>query len=526
MEKSLTLSMMLLILGAVSIIAWQKIDIKVLPEEAKPPFVYVNIDHSGVGTSENMEALVTIPVEKALRTLSGVKSIDADSNSKSASFSISMKPGTDMELTTFVINEIIQDLDDKKIIKHKNVKVYRFNPEASAIIKLAIGFSGDSKSRSSLLKKKVLGEFKALPGISKAEIKGAEPLEYRYSVPLKKIQESQVKGSTISKALDIKGKQQSIGFLPLYSYRNLTSMRFRSKVGHLDQVTQSQLKKDQAITLENLSTRKTIDLSRESISHKNGSHSVFIELYQGQGASIFKIEESVKDLLQRLPDLHADLKSIEFEFILNQSQKMSKALDSVFQSLYMAVLITAVVVLIFLRRFMSTLILALVIPFSLLIVVALLHFFGDSLNILTLSGLILSVGLIVDNAIVVIERIEAFRNSGQPPKKAAATAAYDVSVPLLMSTLTTIVIFLPASFIEGGDTFTNMLKSFQKPVIFSLTASYIVALLFVPIASLLQKNVAEKKNRERKSFQGVLPSSEGETTCILSNSGNQWLFST
>ena len=155
----------------------------------------------------------------------------------------------------------------------------------------------------------------------------------------------------------------------------------------------------------------------------------------------------------------------------------------------MAIGITFLVVFIFLRKIGATLIISTVIPVSVLFVVSLIYMKGEvKLNLL---GLI-SIGLIVDNAIVVVEKITQFRSKGLSRVDSASLGANDVAIPLLLSTLTTIIIFLPAAFIDSGDTFTNMLKAFQVPVISALISSYIIALFFVPLGALIGKR--EKGN--------------------------------
>ena len=137
-RKRLSLSLGFLVLFVISAISWMKIPLEVMPKESIEPFLYLQVRPTQPSTVEVNEVNLTIPVENALRTVSGIKSIEATTSSGQINLNLNFKAKTNMDLAVFNIQEGLQELEDLKILNMKNVKIMRFNPQADAIIKLSV----------------------------------------------------------------------------------------------------------------------------------------------------------------------------------------------------------------------------------------------------------------------------------------------------------------------------------------------------------------------------------------------------
>lgn len=458
-----------------------------MPKGTVEPFLFIKVSPKVQGSLEELETSLTMPVERSLRTVSNVIKMKSSTSSSGAGISLNFQPKTNMQMANFSVLEALQELEGAGILDMRKVKIFRFNPEADAILKFTLNVPLSVKDPSNLIKKKLKGALELTNGVAKVDIQGVYPEEFNFEITPSKIFEHKILPNNLSSSLSFENKRASIGEAPLFSKTKSTSIRSTLNIKDLDVVKNKVLKKGTGLTLDKVSTFKKKNKTFVNISHKNGQHTVFVELYQDPSVRIFDFEKNVSNKLATLMEKEKDFKSIKFHFLLNRAKDLKVAIGDVFSSLYIAIFITFLVVFIFLRKIGPTFIISLVIPTSILFVVAIIYSSGHSLNLLSLSGLILSIGLIVDNAIVVVEKIQQLKEEGHDKWVAAGKGAAEVAIPLLMSTLTTVIIFLPAAFIEDGDSFTDMLKAFQVPVISALFASYFIALFFVPIASTLEK---------------------------------------
>ncbi len=486
-KKTLSLSLGFVVLLVISAVCWLKIPVEVMPKEATEPFLYINVKALSQGPAEEIELALTLPVEGAMRTVSNVQSMKTRTNGRGCSVSLNFRPKTDMQLAYFSVQEALQELDGKGILKMKGVKIMRFNPEAEALMKLTASIPIDIEDPNQLINVKLKSILESTPGVAKIEIQGIEATEFQFNISTEKVFEHGLTPEDLSKSLNFQNSMETLGNVPAFSSDRLTSVRSTLTTKDMNKVKGKSLKGGTNLTLDKVAEEKQVDKTTENISRKDGDQTIFIEIFQTPTVSLFDFAKTISDKIDNLWKFDPQFKKIKFVYVINKAQSLKKSMQDVFGSLYMAIGITFIVVFIFLRKIGATLIISFVIPVSVLFVVALIYMKGGSLNLISLSGLILSIGLIVDNAIVVVEKIMQFREKGLSRMDAASVGATDVAIPLLLSTLTTVIIFLPAAFIESGDTFTNMLKAFQVPVISALISSYVIALFFVPVAALIGK---------------------------------------
>lgn len=253
------------------------------------------------------------------------------------------------------------------------------------------------------------------------------------------------------------------------------------------------------ITLGDLADINHIDNSDEIYAKVNGNNAIILSFQKQSTASTAEV---CKDIEQTMKDLENENQDVRFTTLMNQGIYIDLIIGTVLENLFYGAILAIIILFIFLKDYRPTIIIALSIPISLTFAIALMYFTGVTINIISLSGLALGVGMLVDNSIVVIENIYRLLKEGSSLKDACIHGASRVAGAIAASTLTTVCVFLPIVFIEGisKQLFTDM----GLTIGYSLLASLIVALTLVPaMASKMFKNAEPKETKLFDKFAGV-----------------------
>lgn len=244
------------------------------------------------------------------------------------------------------------------------------------------------------------------------------------------------------------------------------------------------------ITLNDLADIELTDNSDEIYAKVNGNNGVILTFQKQSTASTADV---CKDIKSKMETLENNNENVRFTTLMDQGVYIDMIINSVLENLLYGGILAVIILFIFLKDYKPTIIIALSIPISLTFAITLMYFTGVTINIISLSGLALGVGMLVDNSIVVIENIYRLRKEGKSVKEAAVQGAASVAGAITSSTLTTVCVFLPIVFIDGisKQLFTDM----GLTIAYSLVASLIVALTLVPaMASKMFKNTQTKKD--------------------------------
>lgn len=232
-----------------------------------------------------------------------------------------------------------------------------------------------------------------------------------------------------------------------------------------------------------------IDNAGENYAKINGEEGVLISIFKGSTASTSDVAGTCEEAIEKL---EADYEGLEVTPIMNQGDYITMFISSILQSMISGALLAVLVLILFFKDVKPTLVVAFSIPFSVLFAILIMYFSDISINIMTLAGLGLAIGMLVDNSIVVIENIYRIRNHGVAAPRAAVQGAKQVAGPIISSTLTTVCVFLPMIFTTG--LVAELMVPFAMTISYALAASLIVALTVVPTAgSILLKKTKEKR---------------------------------
>lgn len=251
------------------------------------------------------------------------------------------------------------------------------------------------------------------------------------------------------------------------------------------------------VTLEQLADIEMTNNENEIYAKINGNDAVMFSFQKQSIASTGGVSDNIKEQLEKLEQ---EYDGLSFMYLMDQGIYIDLVIGSVLQNLLYGAILAILVLFIFLRDIKPTIAVALSIPVSLTFAITLMYFTGVSINIISLSGLALSVGMLVDNAIVVIENIYRLRNKGMEIKEAAITGAKSVAGAIFASTLTTICVFLPIVFVEGIT--RQLFQDMALTIGYSLLASLFVALTVIP--AMTSKLFKEEKKVEQKTFDKII----------------------
>lgn len=253
------------------------------------------------------------------------------------------------------------------------------------------------------------------------------------------------------------------------------------------------------IRLSDVANITTVDNVGDSYMKVNGENGVLISVFKNSTASSSEVSDAVQT---QIADLEKNNPGLDIAIMSDQGASIDNYISTILQSLLLGALLAVVVLALFLRDWKPTLVVAFSIPFSVLLALLIMYFTGIDLNVMSLGGLSLAIGMLVDNSVVVMENIYRLRGRGIPAARAAVQGAKQIAGAVLASTLTTICVFLPMIFTTGMV--NQMLMPFALTIAYVLCASLLVALTLVPaVSSMILKRYQPKPNKAFEKFQNV-----------------------
>lgn len=356
--------------------------------------------------------------------------------------------------------------------------VFKFDPTMIPITFLGISGEVDLGKLRKLVEKKIQPAIERAEGVASADIIGGLEREIQINLDRKKMDAlglsiQNVIGAVANENLNlpagtIKETQKE------YLLRSLGEFRSVDEIGNIVLVSRSGI----PIYLRDIAEVKDSFKERQSLSRINGKPGVMLMVRKRSGANTVSAVNKVKKELSNLKKILPE--GIGIQIIMDQSESIKKSIGNLGTVAWQGALLAILVILFFLRDFRATLIISLSIPVSIIACFTALFIAGISLNIMTLGGLALAVGMLVDNSIVVLDNIFRHRiEEKEPVRESAAWGTGEVAMPIIGSTLTTIVVFLPIFFVPGIA--RELFKEMALTVVLSLLASLFVAITLVPL---------------------------------------------
>jgi hydrophobic/amphiphilic exporter-1 (mainly G- bacteria), HAE1 family len=481
-NRPVTVLMLFIALIVIGIVSYQGLGLDLLPDMSFP-ISAVMVSYPGVAPEE-IETLITIPLEEAVSTIHRIDTLNSSSQEGSSMVLLSFQWGTNMDIANLEIREKIDQVKSVLPDGASEPTVFKFDPSMMPV--MVLGMSSGQYELHELQKFAldiVKPRLERLEGIARATVSGGLEREILVSVDNEKLRANQLTLDQVVMSLRSENINLPAGTLREGNVDFLirTLGRFKN-IEDIQNVVMSNIMGNQVYLKEIARITDTFK-EQNAIAYINGMPSISFNLQKESGTNTVIVANRVNSALREINDVLPG--DVRMAVAFDSSEFIKKTISEVTNMLLIGAILAMLVLYVFLQNIKSTLIIGLTIPISIIATFTLLYFADLTLNMMTLGGLALGIGMLVDNAIVVLENIFRHRELGEEASLAADQGANEVRDAITASTLTTIAVFLPVVYVSGmaGELF----KTMGLTITFSLLMSLFAALTLIPMLSSRQR---------------------------------------
>ena len=463
-----------LLLGSVS---FGGLSIDLLPDIGTPRITLLTTADTGALAPQEVERLVTAPLENQVQTVSGVRRVTSTSREGMSVITVEFPWGTNLDIATLHIREAVdkvrQDLPDGV----ERPAVLRWDPGSEPVMGLAIAGGGSLGSLREMVEAIVVPRMEQVQGIAGAQVTGGAQREIQVVLDPDKLALYGLTVADVESALERSNVSLQSGNVLQGALRyQVRAMGEFASVAEIADVIVGTDPRRAAVRLSDVGRVAEGIKPRTAGALLDGRQAIGVLLYREAGSNTIEAVDAAGTALEELRRQYPEL---TLEIAFENASFISEAIQSVVQNIAIGSFFAFAILFLFLRDPRNPVLIGLAIPISIVATFVLLYFADISLNIMTLGGLALGAGLLVDNSIVVLENIFRHRQLGEPAEAAARRGTEEVAMAVAAATFTTIAVFLPIAYVHGvaGELFAAQAWT----VTFSLLASLAVSLTVLPM---------------------------------------------
>ena len=481
-RRPVAVSVVALAVALVGWLSWRELPVDLLPD-LQSPTVVVSI-RAGNRPPAEMERLYGERVERQLLTVRGIREVSLVGRSGRLVATVIFDWDTDLDIALVDVQKAVGSIEGEAEVDE--VLVRRFDPRQSPILTLGLlapSGNPDLAELRRLARRQVAPALEQLPGVAEVRVTGGREKEVRVAVDRYRLEAFGVSLAMLESRLASENVDIAAGTLEederIFQVRGLSRFRTPADVAnvvvrYLDDPSGPRNSR-KAIRVADLGTVELVDAEIDHLVLVNGAEGVGLAVYKEAGSNTVGVSAAVQEALD---GLHEDLPGVDVHEVANDAGLVTDALDDLKIAAGAGIVLAVLVLAIFLRSAGATLIVAASVPVSVFTALFFMTFADHSLNIVTLGGLALGAGMLVDNAIVVVESMYRRVGLGDSPVDAAAKGTGQVAGAIVASTLTTCVVFLPVLFVQGLA--ARLIDGIAFTVVVSLLASLAVAVFLIP----------------------------------------------
>lgn len=505
----MVIAILTVILGTVSM---SVLSIEEYPS-VTPPTVAVSSTYTGANAYD-VEESVTRPLEDQLNGVQGMIYIESSSTSAGQSnINVYFEPGYDLDIAAVDVQNKVEAAKPSlpAEVKQQGVKVDKKSPSIVCIIALEGTDEFDGPFLSNYININILDEIKRIPGVGQADNMGEKKYSMRIWLDPDKMKSIGITPMQVIKAVQDQNKQAALGKIgaaPGYKDQKITyTLTADGRLKDAQEFGKVVLKYNSDGSLVYLKDVSEIELGAEKYDWNallNAKPTGLIAIYQLAGANALQIKEAaykkMEELKERFPE------GVDYKIPYDTTKYVEVAIDNVIVTLIVAIFLVVLVIYIFLQNWRPTVIATIAIPVSLIGAFIAMYVTGFSINFLTLFGLILAIGIVVDDVILVVENVETIMmeepslSMPHVVKKAMA----DITGPIIATTLVLIAVFVPVSMMPGIT--GSLYQQFALTISFAVAISSINALSLSPAIAAI---IIKRSSTETKKFKGFEPFNRG-----------------
>lgn len=481
-RRPVTTIMLFVSMVAIGLIASFRLPLEAEPE-ASIPFFFVSLPYAG-STPEEVERNLVRPVEEALATMPGIESMNSRANAEGGSIQVRFSDwDKDIAIAASEARERIDAIRDQLPDDFRRYFVFRWSTSDREAVSLRLTSQVDLTTRADLIERSIKQRLERLPGVARVEVEGVAKQEVLVALDKDRLTAHGVALNALVQQLQAANFSVSAG--------QITEAGQRLRVQPRGELQQLQQLRDLRIDARGtrLSDVADIDLQPQRMDYvrrMDGKPSVGVDIYKERAANLVDLSRAVR---AEITELERDpaMRGVNIEVTDDQGQAVTSSLLALAEAGGIGLLLSVIVLYAFLRHWPSTLMVSTAIPICFIVTLGFMYFVGISLNIISMMGLLLAVGMLVDNAVVVVESIyqEREKYPGKP-WLASIVGTRHVAIALSAGTLCHCVVFLPMMFGEK-NIITIYLSQLAVTISFSLLASWLVAISLIPMLSARMK---------------------------------------
>ncbi|MCF7926650.1 MAG: efflux RND transporter permease subunit [Candidatus Izimaplasma sp.] len=515
-NRAITVFMAVIIVIVFGVVSYTNLTTDLLPS--------LNIPYSVVVTTyptaspEEVEEVVTKPLEETLATITNVKQITSQSSENFSLLFLEFNGDTDMDSAIIEMRENLDGVQATFPDMVGNSRIIKINPDMMPIMQLSVSKEGLSQQElTNYVEEEVLPQLERVPGVASVSASGLYESELQVLLDEEQLTSYNMQLEALYVGLGVPEENRRLldkemisnilkaqNFESPVGYGNIEGINYLIRVGDefdsVEALSSLVIFEFQgipgqfdplSITLADVSEINFVNANDKEYAKVNGENAISISI---QKSSDYATTEVTNELNNILSDINSNDSDTDFTVLLDQGEYIKQATGSVGNNLLMGAVLAIIVLMVFLRSARATFIVGISIPISLLFAIILIYFSNITLNIVSLGGLALGIGMLVDNSIVVMENIFRFKKEGYSNNEAAIEGTKEVAGAIFASTLTTVSVFIPVIFIEGF--IKEIFMQMALTIAYSLVASLIIALTLV--SSISSKILKEdtQKNKE------------------------------
>jgi len=497
-NRSITAIMVFVALLVLGFVSYSKMALDLFPEIEFPVAVVIT-EYPDVGPKE-IESTVTRPLEESLAGINNVDNLTSTSKEGMSMVVVEFTWGTDMSLA---VSDMRERIDITKGFLPEDVEtpiVLKFDTSMIPIMVLSISGSGDLSYLRNYAEDTLKSLIEQTDGVASAYVSGGQEEEVKVELIKNRMDAYNLSVDRVIQILGVENLNVAGGEIktPMKKF----TLRTQGEFQNLDNIRNVvvDVKNNTPIYLKEVARVYMAPAERNEIVHLNGENGVVMRINKQSDKNTVIVARNVMDRLEKIRKTLP--KGMEIVPFFNQAEYIENSIDNVVKNAIQGGLIAILVVFVFLRNIRSALILGLSIPISIIATFIMMYYFDLSLNMMSMGGLAIGVGMLIDNSIVIMENIFRFREKGARPGEAARLGADEMGMAITASTLTTVSVFIPFLFTEGlaGQLFKDMALT----ITFSLLCSLLVALTLIPMMTSRYITTLHRSYSGRLSFLNVI----------------------
>lgn len=507
LEKRSVSLLIIILVAALGVYSYLTLEQELFPDIEFPNITVITFYPDS--NPETIDREITVPLEDAIKSIDGIRTIQSTSSESNSVILATFEFGEDMKEAERTVESSISSVNLPEF--STSPQVNRINNNQFPVMRLTIAGNRDIPSLQTVVDEMIIPQIESVEGVFRVDVSGQTDERIEIQIDDKKLEDAGLTRSAITSAVQSSNIDTSAGSLtdqglqyPIKTSNKLTSLKQLKELiigheRHIDPSTRSmRTYTDRPVYLSDVSNVIIDTDDATTISRTNGKPSLTLFILKDPDANTVDVTDGISAITEDIPNLPEDISILVLQ---NDGPEVEKSLAQLFGEGSVGFLFAISVVFIFLLNFRPsiwkgaktalrpTFIIACSIPLSVLTGVIFVNLYGISLNFMSLAGLAIAVGRVVDDSIVVLENIYRHIQMGESKYQAAIDATKEVGAAIVSSTLTTVAVFIPLTFIEGlvGQFFTP----FAISVSFALLASTVVALTVVPVLSIFVLNTEQ-----------------------------------